>query len=272
MLTIRKRGKYFHVRGSIRVGRETRVIKEHSCGTDRRDDANDYKAKLEADIRHEILHGPGGRTHSLTIADAGLRYIGRPGGLRTYDLWRLDQINAVVGDYTIAGGGCMDRIQRAVRRDRTDDRAAVPLNVSGCNQLSGGGRRLRPAASAEAAKGRADRSKSISGSLTDVQADRLVQDYADHVRPIAITLRWQGLRIGEARCGSDGTHVEWKANSIFIAESKNGEASTVAMHKHVAPRLHELFVAQGSPVKGRYFLNSAGRAVSRSATLQVSER
>jgi len=50
MLTIRKRGKYFHVRGSIRVGRETRIVKEHSCGSDRRDDADAYRSKLEAEI------------------------------------------------------------------------------------------------------------------------------------------------------------------------------------------------------------------------------
>ena len=102
MLTIRKRGKYFHLRGTIRVGKEIRVIKEHSSGRDRREDAEAYRAKLEADIRHEILHGRGGRTHTLTIADAGLSYIARPGGVRSYDLWRLDEINRVVGDRSIA--------------------------------------------------------------------------------------------------------------------------------------------------------------------------
>ena len=48
MLTIRKRGKYFHVRGSIRVGRETRIIKEHSCGTDRRDAKGGSEATCRA--------------------------------------------------------------------------------------------------------------------------------------------------------------------------------------------------------------------------------
>ena len=102
MLTIRSRGKNFHIRGTIRVGQETRIVKEHSCGTDRRDDADAYRSKLEAEIRHEILHGRGGRTHTMTIADAGLRYIERPGGVRSYDLWRLDQINRIVGDRSIA--------------------------------------------------------------------------------------------------------------------------------------------------------------------------
>ena len=35
----------------------------------------------------------------MTIADAGLSYIARPGGVQSYDLWRLDQINRVVGDF-----------------------------------------------------------------------------------------------------------------------------------------------------------------------------
>ena len=102
MLTIRKRGKYFHVRGTIRVGQEKRIVKEHSCGTDRRDDAEAYRSKLETEVRHEILHGRGGRTHTMTIADAGMRYMERPGGVRSYDLWRLGQINNAVGDYSIA--------------------------------------------------------------------------------------------------------------------------------------------------------------------------
>jgi hypothetical protein len=102
MLTIRRRGKNFHIRGTIRVGQETRIVKEHSCGTDRRNDADAYRSKLEAEIRHEILHGRGGRTHTMTIADAGLSYMARQGGVRSYDLWRLEQINRVVGDYSIA--------------------------------------------------------------------------------------------------------------------------------------------------------------------------
>lgn len=105
MLNLRKRGKMFHIRGTIRIGRETRIVKEHSTGADRREDAEAYRSKLEADIRREALHGVGGRTHSMTLADAGLRYIDRPGGLRTYDLWRLKEISNVVGDFPLARAG-----------------------------------------------------------------------------------------------------------------------------------------------------------------------
>jgi hypothetical protein len=49
-----------------------------------------------------MLHGAGGKAQGLTIADAGLLYMNRPGGLKSYDLWRLDQLNDVVGDYPVA--------------------------------------------------------------------------------------------------------------------------------------------------------------------------
>src|SRR4051795_11203482 len=105
MLTLRKRGKNYHVRGSVRVGQETRIVKEHSTGCDRRSDAHAYRAGLESKLRSELLHGPGAQLGALTIADAGLVYLNRPVGLRSYDLWRLDQINRAVGDYAISRAG-----------------------------------------------------------------------------------------------------------------------------------------------------------------------
>jgi integrase len=259
MLSIRKRGKFFHVRGSVRVGRETRLVKEHSSGADRRDDANDYKAKLEADIRHEILHGRGGRTHSLTIADAGLSYIGRPGGLRTYDLWRVNQINAVVGDYTIARAGdawtefrrvrCAGIQPTTVQRFRSTFRAMI-------NYLAVAEGFDAPGLPKRAKGERIDKKR--TRFLVNSAADRVIKSYAAHAQPIATTLRWQGLRSGEA-LRVQWEHVNWKANGIFIAESKNGEARTVAMHKKVRSSLHKLWVEQGSPSEGPVFLTQLGK-------------
>jgi integrase len=255
MLTIRRRGKNFHVRGSIRVGRETRIIKEHSCGTDRRDDAEAYCSKLEADIRHEMLHGRGGRTHTMTIADAGIRYIERPGGVRSYDLWRLGQINNVVGDYSIAGAAdawsqfkrvrCGGLSPATVQRFRATFSAAINC--------------LAAEAGFDAPK--LPRGEKVSNKrvryLTDEQADRLVAGYAPHVQPIAIMLRWQGLRIGEA-LRADWMHVNWKANSIFVPESKNGEPRTLTLHKETRAALHRLFVERGSATEGPIFLTHRG--------------
>jgi integrase len=255
MLTIRRRGKNFHVRGSIRIGRETRVIKEHSCGTGRRDSAEAYRSRLENDLRHEILHGSGGRTHTLTIADAGLRYIGRPGGVRSYDIWRLGQINRVIGDRPIAQAAaawtefkrirCSGLSPATVQRFKATFSAAVNY--------------LATEEGFDAPK--LPRGEKVSSKrtryLTPEQADRLIKAYASHVQPIAIMLCWQGVRIGEClRC--DWLHLDWKANSIFIPDSKNGEPRTITLHPETRTALHRLWVMRGSPSEGPMFLTNRG--------------
>jgi integrase len=256
MLTIRRRGKYFHIRGSVRVGKERRVVEEHSCGTARRDEAEAYRAKLEAEIRHEILHGRGGRTHTLTIADAGLSYIARPGGVRSYDLWRLDQINRVVGDRLIARAAeawtefkrvrCGGLSPATVQRFKATFSAAIHY--------------LAEEQQFDAPK--LSRGEKVSNKrvryLTSEQADRLIAAYAPHVEPIATTLRWQGLRIGEA-LRVDWVHVNWEANSIFVPKTKNGEPRTVTMHAKTRAALHRLWVSRGSPTEGPAFLTNRGK-------------
>jgi integrase len=255
MLTIRKRGKNFHVRGSIRVGRETRIVKEHSCGTDRRDAADEYRSKLETDVRHEILHGSGGRTHTLTIADAGLRYMARPGGIRSYDVWRIGQLNKVVGDRPIAKSAdawsefkrirCGGLSPATVQRFRATFQAAV-------NYLAQEDGFDAPKLS----RGERAGNKRFP-YLSTGQADRLVLAYAKHVQPIAITLRWQGLRIGEA-LRIDWAHVNWSGDSIFIVGGKTGEPRTVTMQPPTRAALHRLLASRGSPKEGPVFLTQLG--------------
>jgi integrase len=255
MLKIRKRGKIYHIRGSVRVGRETRIVAEHSIGTDRRDIADAYRSKIETEILHEILHGRGGRTHSLTIADAGLRYKDRPGGVRTYDLARLDRINRIVGNRSIAQAAdawsefervrCGGLSPATVQRYRATFQAAI-------NHLA----RKEGFAAPKLPPSERVRNKRLKW-LTPEQADRLVQSYAEHVRPIATTLRWQGLRIGEA-LRMDWAHVNWSENSIFIPETKTGESRAVTIHKETRAALHRLLISRGSPKEGRVFLTQRG--------------
>jgi integrase len=257
MLTIRKRGKKFHIRGTIRVGRETRIVQEHSTGCDRREDAEAYKSKLEADIRHEALHGRGGRTQRLTIADAGLRYIGRPGGLKSYDLWRVNEINNRVGEKPLAQAAdawaefkrtrCGGLQPATVERFRAIFQAM--LNY------------LATEEGFDAPKVRRPRSERLPKKrvrfLSQDQATRLVNCYAKHVQPVAVTLRYQGLRIGEA-LRIDWVDVSWSRSSLFVAETKNGESRTLTMHAKVRRALHRLWVSRGSPNEGRVFLNRLG--------------
>lgn len=256
MLTLRKRGRLWHVRGTVRVGGETRGVKEHSTGCDRREDAEAYRARLESELRNELLHGPGGRIHRLTIADAGLRYLNRPGGVKSYDLWRLDQLNSIIGDYSLARAAeawsefkrqrCAGLAPATVERFRAILQAALNY-AAGEEQVTAP--KLRRAGRIQTKRMR---------FLSKDQETRLLTSYAPHVRAIAETLCWQGLRIGEA-LRLDWRDVHWAANTLFVPETKNGEPRTVTLHGRVRATLHKLWVGAGSPSDGRIFLNRFGR-------------
>jgi integrase len=256
MLTIRRRGRLYHVRGSIRVGGETRIVKERSTGCHRQEDAAAYRAKLETEIRAEMLHGPGGRPHRMTIADAGLDYIGRPGGVRRGDLWRLDRVADVVGDWPIARANaafgefvkqrCVGLGPATVERFRTVLSAAI-------NYAAKAGEFVAPKV-ARVAKVKPRPITYLSG----LDAERLIAAYAPHVRPVATLLAFQGLRIGEAM-RLDWQHVRWAADALYIIpETKTGEPRTVNMQERSRRALHALWVAAGSPTVGRVFLNRLG--------------
>jgi integrase len=66
--------------------------------------------------------------------------------------------------------------------------------------------------------------------LSKVQENRLLQCYAPHVQPIAETLCFQGLRVGEA-LRLDWQDVNWRANALLIAETKTGQPRTVTLHR-----------------------------------------
>jgi integrase len=257
MLSIRKRGRFWHVRGSVRVGGETRVVKEHSSGCHRREDADAYRARLEGETRQEMLHGGTGRMQRLTLADAGLNYINRPGGIRRGDMWRLDQMNTVIGDRPISQANaafadfvsvrCSGLAPATVERFRTVLSAAV-------NHAARAGDFIAPKIE------RAARVKSRPiRYLTVAEAERLIDAYAPHVRPIATILAFQGLRIGEAM-RLDWGHIRWGSDALYvIPETKSGEPRTVCLQVRSRRALHALWVAAGSPTSGHVFLNRLGK-------------
>jgi integrase len=191
----------------------------------------------------------------MTISDAGMRYMERPGGIRSYDLWRLDQIASAVGDYSIAQAAdawsnfkrvrCGGLLPATVQRFRATFSAALNYLA---NEEGFDAPKLPRAEKAS--------NKRIR-HLTDAEANRLVAAYAPHVQPIATVLRWQGLRIGEALRIS-WLHINWEKNSIFIPDTKNGEPRTVVLHKKARASLHRLWVSRGSPTEGPVFLTNRG--------------
>ena len=256
MLTIRKRGPTWYARGSVRVGQEIRRVQERSTGCDRREDAEAYRGRLEAEIRQELIHGPGGAIHRMTMAEAGLAYINRPGGIKSYDLWRVGQLNDVIGDHPLSRAAeawaefkrlrCGGLAPATVERFRAIFQAAINY---ACADAQIGAPKLR-------------RTERIANKpirfLSKKEEVALLASYAPHVRPIAETLCWQGLRIGEA-LRLDWRDVNWSGNGIFIADTKTGQPRSVSLHHRVRLTLRTLWTTANRPSEGRVFLNRFGR-------------
>ena len=195
MLKIRRRGKVFHCRGTIRVGRATREVKEHSTGSREREAALGYLHRLETEIRAEILHGPAGRARRLTCAEAMHEYLERPGGLHRMDVWRLGELGDVLGDVPVSdvlSGWAVFKAKRCTGlAPATVDRFRATLQAA-INHAARERGFLAPAIPHVRFQNTRVR------WLPQPQREALLAAYAPHVQPIALTLCFQGCRTQEA--------------------------------------------------------------------------
>ena len=257
MLTIRRRkpGGPFHCRGTVRVGAETRIVKEHTTGLDRRAAAAAYKTNLEKRIQTELLHGRDGRAAGLSFAEIGQAYIDREAGLAPGDVWRIGELNEILGDTAladIAGGWArFRRLRCGGLAPATTDRFRAILQAAlnhSAGDMGYDAPRIGPIAFDNARL----------RWLTIAHADRLVAAYALHVQPIARVFRYQGARTQEA-LQLQWPNVDCQRETIYFERTKNSQPRTVRMHARVAGDIREIWIARGRPDLGHVFLNRLGR-------------
>ncbi|MCQ8277976.1 site-specific integrase [Acetobacteraceae bacterium KSS8] len=97
--------------------------------------------------------------------------------------------------------------------------------------------------------------------LTKAEQETLLASYPDHVKPIALTLCFQGTRSTEA-LRLDWRHVDFDRGTLFIMKSKSGRQRTIPMHPRVATALKNLWIARGRPDTGTVFLSRLKAAYS----------
>ncbi len=254
MLTIRRRGRMWHCRGTVRVGQTIRKVKEHSTGCDKREDAETYRANFQHQLQQEIIHGASGRARLMTFADAGLLYLRRPGGLHRNDIWRLEQLNEVLGDEPLTsikeGWARFKQVRCAGRAPATVDRFRATLQAA-INYAAA--ERSFEAPSVPKVKFKNERVRWLS----QVQRERLLTSYAPHVQPIALMYCYQGCRTQEG-LQLQWPHVNLSAGKVFFDRTKTGEGRTVALHERVQKALEALHEARGRPSEGHVFLNIRG--------------
>jgi len=264
-LSYRKRGEFWYVRGTVRVGREVITVAEHNTGCRSRTDAEAVGAAEEARIRSERLDGPSVGLERITIADAATVYITRQSPA-SYDIERLIDFTQRIGHYSLA------HAERAWQ-----------------HWLSTRGAKMAPATQARwrailqatinaGAKSQAMIAPTLSVVKQDTtegvvwlrkdEQERLLEAYAPHVQPIALTLCFQGLRSAEA-LRLDWRHVDLERKSLFVAKSKSGRQRSVPLHSRVHAAITDLWKAQIKPREGRVFLNRYGLPYTDTAEEQV---
>lgn len=236
MLSLRKRGAVWYVRGVVKVGRETRTIAEHSAGTADRKIAEAYAAKLRGQTEIGILHGIDTTRPDMSFAQAAMIYLDNHG--HKSDEYRIAALTKEFGraflkDITADDWGRFCRERLPGRSGATWERHAIALR----GVFAAGGVKCP-----KLPRSAPSREKVVWLSIED--ADRLVDAYAPHVKPIALVARYMGLRAQEAlqlrRRDVDLARKPFGA--VIVRAPKNNRDRIVPMHPKVWAALAPLCV------------------------------
>lgn len=260
----RKRGRYWHVRGSVRVGRRVFKVKEHSTGCTSKAEAEAVGAAEEARIRTEALEGTTPRARTVTIGECITTYRARPGGLHPFDEERLAELMDVMGSVPLAdaktawGSWLRERGQglapSTAARWRSTLRAA--LNY-GADEFEATAPVLRPIKNAEVER---------IAYLTQAQEERLLAAYSPWAAPVMVVLCETGMRTQEA-LRLDWRCVDWDRNIILVehtgrkgeARTKTGKSRRIGMRPVVRATLRAIWEQRDAPEGGAVFLSRRGR-------------
>ena len=101
--------------------------------------------------------------------------------------------------------------------------------------------------------------------LTYEQQERLLAEYPEYIRPLFITLCYQGLRLSEAMF-LQWPHINLEANTLLVEKSKNGKRRVIPLHD----RVREVFscLVTSHAIGSVIFTNSIGVPYADSRNLR----
>ena len=217
-LHYRKRGDVWHCRGSVRIGRNTFPVREFSTGCTSKSEAEAVGAAEEARIRGEFLDTgtvieP---VRVITIHDCIVAYRSRPGSLHRFDVQRLDEFDATIGNHHLS------RAPEAWSAWlRTRGRGLAPSTVArwrstllaaltyGAEEYGVAMRSLQPVRGVDVER---------IAYLTPQQEARLLASYSQWAAPVMLVLCETGLRTQEA-LRLDWRHIDWQRGVIVVEHS-----------------------------------------------------
>ncbi len=250
MLTIRKRGKFYYIRGTVRVGKETYDVKEQSTGFDKLKDAREYASKLEADIREHALNPNADKTAKTTFDECLKIYLDKK-HLKPAEIRKINIL------YPYFEGVNVSDIKRAWNKfySLKNGLSASTLNryatvINSILNFAKNDINITP----ERIKKEKVKDQVIF-MLADKVRPLLLKCYSDHARPIFILFAYQGLREQE-NLQLQWEDVDFKRAVLFIRKSKNGEPRQIPMHKKTWWTLARQWIKQRKPTSGNVWLNN----------------
>ena len=254
MLSIRKKGRYYTVRGTVRVGRETRTVAEHSTGTDRRNDAQEYASKLEEKIRETVLYPERERQRGITFGNCVDQYLKRGENIRYTRLKQIEELLKYMEDASI------EEIKTRFKvfvQNRCKNLKPATIN----HYLATLKAILNFASDTYGFKvpkipPQKENNKLVR-FLSLRQQVALLHYYPSFVRALFFIYCYEGAR------SQEGMQLLWEDISferkqITFTRTKNGKIRTVPMHPKVRRELLKLWYKREKPRAGHIFLNARG--------------
>ncbi|MEL7090222.1 MAG: site-specific integrase [Pseudomonadota bacterium] len=241
-LTLYKRGKIWHVRGTV-AGQRIR----ESTGLGNRAQADAYRIKLQTEALERHAYG---RQVRLTFAQAALPYIEAGGETRF-----LGPILQHFGPDTLLADVDNDAVN-ACARALYPDAAPATINRQVITPISA---IINMAADdGKCAPRRLRRRKAAAPRkrwLTPAEAEALITAAAPGTAAQIAFLLGTGCRTGEM-LALDRADLDLEAQEAFIAQTKNGHARRVL----VPTRAKRMLATLGLPELGRVFRTPKGKA------------
>ena len=208
-LVRRPKSPHWIIRGTVR-----RVRVEESSGTGDKRAAEEIRAKREAEILEQSIHG---RRATCTFAEAALSYI-ESGGSKRF----LEPVLRHFGTTPLAriDLGAIDRGPRKTYPSGSNATLVRQFYTPTSTVLKHAAKR---GWCAPLIVERPDVSAAAINWLTLDEADRLISACGDHLRPLVLFMIYTGARIGEA-LWLDWRNVDLARRHVVFPNTKNGDA------------------------------------------------
>jgi integrase len=254
----RNRGGIWYARGTVKVGKESRIIPEYSTGCASRADAEAEAARRDREVRDELL-GMSGRVAKIFLSDCFLAYYNRPGGIRPHDVSRIREFNEIVEDKLLVDAVAAWQAWIAVRglgqkptsvtRWRSTFQAAINYGAMVHNTV---------APKPPGIKGGSGSDRLMF--LTDSERKALLASYNPHASCPILVLAYQGMRTQEV-LQLDWRQINFARKTIYVPgdQTKSRKARTMPLHGKVDALLFGLWSANRQPERGPVFISAKGK-------------